>query len=200
MIRMRIIKKDKSSKKSSGYTIIETMIAITVFLVVVMIGMGALLNANLIHNKSEDMRSIMDNISYIMEDISRNLRTGYDFRCVNDGNFIGDEPRSCSLGGKGIIFKSTQGGTVTLWAYKIEASNIYKSYDGGSSWSPPLNVSEVVLNPDSIFVITGAEPGPIDTLQPLAVIRLGGEIDTKGQKTTFNMETVASQRMVDRDI
>ena len=37
-----------------------------------MVGMDSLLNANLVHRKSEDMRSIMDSLSFIMEDMSRN--------------------------------------------------------------------------------------------------------------------------------
>ena len=69
---------------SKGYTIIETMISVSLFLVIVMAGMGALLNSNLLHQKSRDMRSIMDNLSFIMEDLSKNLRTGYNYHCVDD--------------------------------------------------------------------------------------------------------------------
>ena len=68
------------NNKQTGYTIIETMISVSLFLIIITIGMGALLNANLLHQKSRDMRSIMDNLSFIMEDMSRNLRTGYDYR------------------------------------------------------------------------------------------------------------------------
>jgi len=32
-------------------------------------GMNALLNANVLHKKSQSMRSIMDNLSFIMEDM-----------------------------------------------------------------------------------------------------------------------------------
>ena len=71
-----------SLKFATGYTIIETMIAISVFLVVVIYGMGSLLSASLLHQKSEDMRSIMDNLSFIMEDMSRNLRTGNSYHCA----------------------------------------------------------------------------------------------------------------------
>src|SRR5574343_971807 len=84
----------------SGYTIIETMIAVSVFLVVIMIGMGALLNANSIHQKSQNMRSIMDNLSFVMEDMSRNLRTGYNYHCSDSSNI--ETPQSCVFGG--IVF------------------------------------------------------------------------------------------------
>ena len=38
----------KKIKRESGYTIIETMIAVSLFIIIVVIGMGALLNANLL--------------------------------------------------------------------------------------------------------------------------------------------------------
>ena len=37
------------NQTKAGYTIIETMISISVFLVVIMIGMDTLLNANVVH-------------------------------------------------------------------------------------------------------------------------------------------------------
>ena len=46
--------------------------------------MGALLNANVVYKKSQDMRSIMDNLSFTMEDVSRNVRTGYNYQCVDN--------------------------------------------------------------------------------------------------------------------
>ena len=45
------------------------MISISLFLVVVVFGMNALLNANVVHQKSQDMRSILDNLSFILEDM-----------------------------------------------------------------------------------------------------------------------------------
>jgi Tfp pilus assembly protein PilW len=80
--------KGASPKLTTGYTIIETMIAISLFLVVVMTGMTALLNANLLHQKSQNMRSIIDNLSFIMEDMSRNIRTGSNFHCAAPGDTL----------------------------------------------------------------------------------------------------------------
>src|SRR3989344_7981950 len=92
-------------KNQRGYTIIETMIAVSLFLVIITAGMGALLNANLLHQKSQSMRSIMDNLSFILEDMYRNLRTGSGYHCIDDGNVIATFPHSCAVGG-GISFKS----------------------------------------------------------------------------------------------
>ena len=69
-----------------GFTLIETMIAVSIFTIIVTIGMSSVLNASLIHNKSQDMRSIIDSLSFTMEDMSRNLRTGYNYHCIDDVN------------------------------------------------------------------------------------------------------------------
>lgn len=169
--------------KTAGFTIIETMIAISLFLIIVTIGMGSLLNANLLHQKSQDMRSIMDNLSFIMEDMSRNLRTGYDYQSA--------------IGGE-ISFKHINNGTEEQWAYKI--------YDDGSIRKSIDNGTEVQLNPDEIkiseasgFTVTGTEPG--DSLQPFVTIKLIGTITSPKDNivTPFSLQTSVSQRLIDTE-
>ncbi|MDO8659298.1 MAG: prepilin-type N-terminal cleavage/methylation domain-containing protein, partial [Candidatus Parcubacteria bacterium] len=99
--------------RNSGYTIVETMIAVSLFLVITTIGMGSLLNTNLIHQKSQDMRSILDNLSFIMEDMSRNLRTGSSYHCFVLGDTI---PSSTSP------VVSTPKSCVNGWALAFESS------------------------------------------------------------------------------
>ncbi len=190
---------------NSGYTIIETMIAISLFIIIIMSGMGALLNANLLQHKSQDMRSIVDNLSFIMEDISRNLRTGYEYRCITDGNFLTnlEIPQSCSTGGA-IAFEESQGDTgITSdqWIYKIESNdggvtfNIFKSIDGGTNFVQ-LNGTEIVINSVSGFSVLGAEAAPGNEQQPLVNIRLAGEIYYKDLITPFDLQTSVSQRLI----
>ena len=62
-----------SIKTESGYTLIETMISISLFVIIVMAGMGALVNANFLYDKSHDMRSVINNLNFALEDMSRSL-------------------------------------------------------------------------------------------------------------------------------
>lgn len=191
--------KSKFKKINSGYTIIETMIAVSLFLVVIMAGMGALLNANLLHQKSQDMRSIMDNLSFVMEDMSRNLRTGYDYHCILTGEPVPTgtpDPRSCVNNGGGIYFQATIG----RWAYYIDTNpidnqtySIFKSVDGATVQLTP---DEVEIDPLSSFIVIGAEPPPEDK-QPLVTIKLIGKIIYKNVVTPFSLQTSVSQRAID---
>ena len=205
--------KYKIKKQNSGYTIVETMIAISVFIVVIMSGMAALLNANVLHQKSQDMRSIIDNLSFIMEDMSRNMRTGYNFRCYDsvlpwDASYVNtptlSTPRSCTTGGA-IVFENSFGSSSLSsdqWVYKIESQdggttyNVYKSIDGGQNFVQ-LNSSEIIINSISGFSVIGAEAPSGDTQQPFVIIRLVGQINYKNVQTPFNLETAVSQRFPD---
>lgn len=203
----------KNPKHNKGYTIIETMVSIAIFLIVVLAGMNAIFNANLVSHKSEDIRSIVDSMNFILEEMSRSLRTGYTYHCISDGDFSRiDYALSCELGGA-IAFEEAHGNANTpedQWIYKIESSdggrtfNILKSVDGGANFVQ-LNPSQVILYSAlgqgvSGFKVLGAEsPGatPSNTQQPLIVIRLVGEIHYKNTISPFSLQTSVSQRLID---
>ncbi len=196
----------QSYKTKAGFTLIETMIAVSLFIVIVVAGMGALLNASLLHQKSQDMRSIMDNLSFIMDDMSRNLRTGYDYRCLtgNDNLSNVSTPLSCSSGW-GIAFESASGSTSNnndQWVYYISgAGKIFKSTAG-----PYIASNFIQLSPDQVqidpvasgFSVIGAEPPSSgDKQEPLVTIRLVGKITYQNVVTPFSIQTSVSQRLLD---
>jgi hypothetical protein len=192
--------------RQAGYTIIETMIAISLFLVVVTMGINTLLNANVVHQKSQDIRSEIDNLSYIIDDISRNLRTGYNFHCFSLGDILpvpsASSPKSCS-NGWGIAFETSTGSRSDnddQWVYYIDSSKIFKSTRGPSSLANfiQLTSDEIIIDSVSGFSVLGAESQiGGDTQQPIAIIRLIGKITYKGVVTPFSLETTISQRLLD---
>ena len=190
------MKKYFTQNNKAGYTIIETMIAVSLFIIIVTIGIGALLNANLLHQKSQDMRSIMDNLSFILEDMSRNLRTGYNYHCIDDGNITATNAHSCISGG-GISFKSALDGS--QWVYVIyQDGTIQKSTSGGADGTfTILTLDEIKIDSISGFSVLGAESPPSDSQQPFITIRLVGTITYQGVVTSFSLQTAVSQRMID---
>jgi type II secretory pathway pseudopilin PulG len=200
--------KKNINKTKNGYTIIETMISVSLFLIVVMIGMDSLLNAGVVSNKSQNMRSIMDNMNFVMEDMSRNLRTGYNYYCITGTDSV--PAISAPKSGQncwGIAFEPASGGI--QWAYEIvsETSStgatyyIRKSTDSGMTWVQ-LTPNEVIVDTtNSGFSISGAEAqnsdGSGDNQQPLVTIRLAGNIIYKKVTTPFSLQTSVSQRQID---
>jgi Tfp pilus assembly protein PilW len=191
------------SKKESGYTIIETMIAVSIFLVVIMYGMGSLLNANVLHRKSQDMRSILDNLNFVVEDISRNLRTGHSYQCFSGAESLSPDtlstPKSCASGW-GLAFEASEGDPETYddqWVYYISNDGkVFKSTTGANSFIQ-LTPDEVVVDAISSFAVLGAEPPSTNTQQPLVLIKLVGSITTREITTPFSLQTSISQRLLD---
>lgn len=194
-----MIKKD--IKKQSGYTIIETMIAISLFIIIVMIGMEALLNANLLHQKSQSMRSITDSLSFVMEDISRNLRTGYNYRCLTGADDFSNLGVKSGQNCWGIAFEHQDGNKNDpndQWVYYIADGKIFKTIEGPVNFIQ-LTPTEVEIDGiNSFFSVFGAEPPPGDLLQPFVTIKLSGKITLKNNVITpFSLQTSVSQRTID---
>ncbi len=208
------------NKTQRGFTIIEMMVAVSVFTVVVMSGLGALLNANFVYQKTQNMRSIIDGMSFILEDMSRNLRTGYHYRCYNGELFNAqteelNTPRSC-VNGSMLVFEEVSGRTPIIppsntdpnatdqWIYLMgtysNKSGIFKSSNGGIDWVQ-LTPEEVDIDfSTSGFSVLGAESPEDggDQQQPFVTIRLNGNINFKGVNTPFSLQTSVSQRGLDR--
>jgi Tfp pilus assembly protein PilW len=208
---MKIIFSKNNKLTSGGYTIIETMIAVSLFLIVVMSGMGAVLNANLLHQKSGDMRSIIDSMSFVMEDMSRNLRTGYNYRCISNITDLDSSNVSIPKSGSscwGIAFESASGNNLDAndqWVYYIgtnglnPAVRIFRSTVGphnNSSIYTELTPDEISIDPASSFAVLGAEPLPGNSQQPFVNIKLVGQITFKNTTTPFSLQTSVSQRLL----
>jgi hypothetical protein len=194
--------KFKIKDSNRGYTIIETMISVSLFLIIITSGMTALVNANSLHQKSQDIRSIMDNLSFIMEDMSRNLRLGRGYHCGDSVSI--ESPKSCTSAGI-IYFEESlagvSGNASDQWGYKVESIdgtnfNISKTEDGGASWFQ-LNPPEVKLKSFSGFAVLGAEAPSGNSQQPFVTIRLIGTITTKNIVTPFSLQSSVSQRVLD---
>lgn len=191
--------KNNFKKFNTGYTIIETMIAVSLFLVVVTISINSLLNSNVLLNKSKDMRAVIDNLSFIMEDMSRNIRTGSVYRCTDtfDKEPV---PQSCVSGG---TLAFTEVITQERWVYKIESQDggetfhIYKSINNGTTFVK-LTDDLIILSPQSGFSVLGAESLTNgDNQQPFVTIRLVGEIIYRGVSTPFSLQNSVSQTEID---
>ncbi|MBP9711765.1 MAG: hypothetical protein KBD55_01905 [Candidatus Pacebacteria bacterium] len=206
MIKNNILK--INTKRNQGYTIIETMISVSLFLVIVTSGMSALVNANVLHRKSQDMRSIIDNLSFILEDMSRNLRTGYNYQCFSSGQSLTPATlgvaRDCA-DGWAVAFESSTGDKDTYndqWSYYFSGDDensfgrIYKSIDGANTYTR-LTPEEVDIDQISGFVVKGAPDSTTDTLQPIINIRIVGTINYRNISSPFSLQTSVSQRVLD---
>ncbi len=195
------------------------MVSMTIFTVLMVAGMGALLSALQQNKASQNMQTAMNNINFIMEDMSRNIRLGSNFHCQTGGetDFLPSSstvyPWNCyetSAGGSGNSYKLTFNDTnntpisyVFSYTGDPDHPNAYQIYkdkyttDGTNviASSNELTPSSVVIDLSrSGFTVRGAQNGDG---QPLVTIRISGSVSYHGIKSTFSVENSVSPRALD---
>lgn len=202
--------KKQRIKNNKGFTLIEVMISVGLFTVIMIIGITAILGVNNTYRKSRSMRAAIDNLSFIMEDMSRNIRLGYSYRCLNniEVNPIDVEDPLDGFGCRGIAFEpfwdpvpNDAGDQVIYYIYEdpnTGIGSIFKSDSGGADGSfSPMNSLNVDIDPSkSSFFIVGSESNT-DNTQPFVVINLAGTANSSSQSTDFNLQTFVTQRLLD---
>lgn len=205
-----------------GFTLVEVMIAVGLFVVVMVAGIGAILSANTSHKKTQSQRTILDSMSFVLEDMSRNLRLGSSYRCpagVSAAASGSDEyltgfllggtaPSDCGPGSeaRSIAFETQTGDPTNdsdQVVYLFYNERLYKSINGGVDYfamTPP----GVKLSDQSGFTVVGAYPytdpsgtSTTDDVQPRIIIRLSGKIMYKDIETPFDLQTTVSARLID---
>ncbi len=190
-----------------GFTLIELMVSVAIFAIVMVIALGALLSISAADRKAETIASVMNNLNFAIESMTRNIRTGVDYHCATVSG--GD----CAAGSD--LFKFTAANGLET-VYKFDSSAlcqqtgtvqgcIVRSTDGGSTYAAITAPEVVITNVTSgsgglLFYLRGSALGSTgDNTQPNVVITITGYVQVNPtQKANFALQTSATQRLYDR--
>ncbi len=189
--KQTLIANSPKLKANSGFTLIEIMVAVTIFALVMVVAIGAVLSIVSANKKSQAITSVLSNLNFALEAMVRDLRTGYDYHCSGGGGGGGD----CPGGGTAITFTSTQSNNKTVIYVLDDNGKITKSVDGGGQ--APMTSDEVKID-SLVFYVTGTNKtanGDYD--QPRIIIILKGHYHGFGNLTEFHLQTTVSQRRID---
>ena len=70
-----------SSRKESGFSLIEMIVSLGIFSVIVTTAVGALLVLISTNQKLQGEQSVMTNLSFALDSMTREIRTGYNYYC-----------------------------------------------------------------------------------------------------------------------
>lgn len=180
-----------TSKMKKGFTLIEIMVSVSIFLVVMTVSMGSILSVINANRQTSSLKSVMDNLSFVLESMSREIRFGHSYNCVG----AGDAP-NCVNGNGAFAFVSSDGRAIQ-YTFDPSTSSIKQSINGSSP--APLTGPDVKITSVKFFVV-GANPAPADIFQPYMLMQVNGIAGWQKPQTSssFTIQTSVSQRVLDR--
>jgi prepilin-type N-terminal cleavage/methylation domain-containing protein len=184
----------REANRSGGFTLVELLIAVSLFVVVVTISMGAILTIFDANRKAQSSKTVVDNINLSIENMARTVRFGNNYHCGSSGTL--SNPNDCSSGDT-FLAVTFQG---SLVAYRLNGTTIQKSDNPNGGESTYTNITAPEANIEYLkFYVFGSTVS--DTNQPYVVAVIKGYVGNKlTTQTVFSLETLMSQRALDIDI
>ncbi|HEY4505351.1 MAG TPA: prepilin-type N-terminal cleavage/methylation domain-containing protein [Candidatus Paceibacterota bacterium] len=185
--------KNTMPKLVSGFTLVELIVSVSLFALIMVISMGSIVSVFDANQKSQTIRTVMDNLNFTLEVMTRSIRFGNSYHCdITQGDTT--VPRDCATGASSIAIKASDGKRII---YKLTNGRIARSIDGGADYF--LTSSDVTISSLG-FRVFGSPlyNNGADLYQPQVIISVSGYSGTKATtQSSFTLETTVSQRMFD---
>lgn len=173
--------------RKRGFTLIELMTAISIFIIVMTVSMGSILGVFDANRKSRALKTLVNNLSLAVGSMSKEIRYGRNYHCGSVGTLT--DPRSCLAGASFISFLSSEGVQIS---YRFQDQTIQKRIADGAFIE--VTAPEIIID-DLVFYVIGAEAG--DNLQPKVLIRIRSHTNLDKVATSYFLQTMVSQRVRD---
>lgn len=210
-----------SQVHTKGFTLIETMVSVSIFLIVMTIVLGSLLSIIDGNKKTQSINSVANNLNAAIESFTRDIKTGYTYRCAPVGSNVETiasleslsinscDPLTALSLGQRLTFVSTISGAPRVVQYWLQ-ENAGLGTKGIVKRFCPANITNVALCSGEYesVVITSPEidvqkmdiyvktPNPgIDQPGVFVVIK-GTAFINRTQSSDFSIQTFISQRLL----
>lgn len=204
MFDTRSPSRTRRSSQARGFTLLEMIVAIGIFLIALMIILGALVSINNAARKARSERVVTDNLSTAIDSMSRSIRVGSTFHCGcgiggGDGDLVATTtPQNCTMadtagnGGKVCLAFEGQMGDPTnpndQIVYRLYRGNVQRSTNSGATYVP-LTAPELTIA-SFRFYLYGTAPSED---QPVVTMVIRGTASTTSRTaTSFSMQTTVS--------
>jgi prepilin-type N-terminal cleavage/methylation domain-containing protein len=192
---MKIISiKNRNIKNQNGaFTLIEVLVSVSIFALVMLVATGSVFSIVQANKKTHTLKSVMTNLNFALESVTRDLRVGTRYICDN----VGD----CQSGGTVLRYKANRdvdGDGVYVSGdaieYSLASGRIMKRVYGTIPSTLAITAEEITIE-SMMFYVTGT--GSADSKQPKAVMTIQGYAGVGTTRSDFNIQTTISQRAID---
>lgn len=201
--------------KKQGFTIIEVIVSVSLFITVMVVSTSALLAIIDANKKSQSVRAVLDSLTLAVENMTRDIRTGTQYRCGeggatgNTGNVYPNCPvvSSSDTYNRVFVYCDKELGTDVYFKFDQQENRIMRGVDQDgqcgieTSWVEQEFTSPDVFVEDMRFHVSGSNDfltpnDPYNTLQtqPSALLMIKGYAGTGKHRTDFLIQTTTTQR------
>ena len=195
--------RSKNAQLRGGFTLIEMMVSVSIFVIVAMVAVGALLAVNDTNRKSQRIRLLMDNLNFSLETMARELRLGSTYHCDISAPPV-TSPKDCTA--ESIAFLDEDRHLVEYRVNTVaraleRAESLDESASSLGPFEPvtfPVSATGRGVVIDHVtFAVKGSADS--DSMQPYLVIVVRGSVGEIGDKlrTQFTIQTTVSERAID---
>lgn len=167
----------KNKKQRRAFSLMEMIVATALFLTVITVSIGIFLSVTKANNKINAMQKVENEIRYILEKISKEVRLGtiyYDYYdIVYSGNFENPAP---------ILALSDNANNISYFMLNGDNSSpgiVQMSLDGGSNWSD-LSTDSVIVDSLDFYLLPDSNSfsqNSINIKQPMVTLFLEAHYD-----------------------
>ena len=209
------------TKNQNGFTLVEVMVAVGLFVVVAITSVTAVLSVTATHKRTREYRQALDTVNFLIEDMARNIRLGSNYHCNEniqadiEASTISDldKPEDCPGGSSALSFEGQNGDSgdnADQVAYMVGVKEsagltiLKKNQDSATALHQILPENVSIDTAGTSFTVIGSLPFPAtagdpdtDQIQPRVIIKISGNVMYKGELIPFHVQTSVTQRLID---
>lgn len=198
-----------------GFTLIEMIVSLAIFAIVVTTSVGALLVLISTNQQLQAEQTVITNLSFALDTMTREIRTGYNYNCVaspTDDVFngpghedLGTKTKDCLGGREGANFQGVsffEGGESLTKNVSGDSDRILYFYDSAAQAifrrlgdDPPQAITSAGLAiTDMDFFVSGSD---IDTVQPTVTVYIEAKEKDDLDAKIYHLQSTVTQRILD---